>query len=81
MTEKEVVNTIHKFEARSMRGQLPVVWDGALDDKVWDINGKEYLDFTSGIAVTNVGHTNSELIIALCQQSCKFSLFDQEPVF
>ena len=73
MTEKEIINTINKYESRSMHGQLSVVWDSALDDKVWDINGKGYIDFTSGICVTNVGHTNDEIIRALCQQSMKLS--------
>jgi acetylornithine/N-succinyldiaminopimelate aminotransferase len=29
---------------------------------VWDNNGKKYLDFTCGIAVTNIGHSHPEYI-------------------
>lgn len=29
---------------------------------VWDTNGKKYLDFTCGIAVTNIGHAHPEYI-------------------
>jgi succinylornithine transaminase family protein len=35
---------------------------------VWDQEGKRYLDFTSGIAVTSLGHANKELADALTQQ-------------
>ena len=33
-----------------------------------DINGKEYIDFTSGIGVVSVGHANKRLADALCKQ-------------
>ncbi|WP_026355070.1 acetylornithine/succinyldiaminopimelate transaminase [Massilia niastensis] len=35
---------------------------------VWDQEGKHYLDFTSGIAVTSLGHANPELADALTKQ-------------
>lgn len=37
--------------------------------KVWDASGKEYLDFISGIAVNNVGHTNPEVVEAIIEQA------------
>jgi 4-aminobutyrate aminotransferase-like enzyme len=52
-----------------MHGQLPVVWDKAMNDLVWDINGKKYIDFTSGICVANVGHTNPKLFYELEMQA------------
>jgi len=33
-----------------------------------DANGKEYVDFTSGIAVTSVGHANERVNAAICEQ-------------
>ena len=30
--------------------------------KVWDVQGREYLDFTTGIAVTNLGHSHPHWI-------------------
>lgn len=36
---------------------------------VWDINNKKYIDFTAGIAVTNLGHSNNDLIKILNYQS------------
>jgi len=35
---------------------------------VWDQEGKRYLDFTSGIAVSSLGHCNPELVAALTEQ-------------
>jgi len=36
---------------------------------VWDNNNKKYIDFTGGIAVTNLGHSHNELIKIMNQQS------------
>ena len=35
---------------------------------LWDQNGKHYLDFTSGIAVSSLGHCNPTLVAALTAQ-------------
>ena len=37
--------------------------------KVWDAAGKQYLDFISGIAVNNVGHTHPEVVEAVIAQA------------
>jgi len=37
--------------------------------EVWDQGGQRYLDFTSGIAVTSLGHANPVLVEALCEQA------------
>ncbi len=39
--------------------------------KVWDENGKEYLDFTSGWAVTSLGYSHPAIIEAIIDQSKK----------
>ena len=38
---------------------------------VWDNNNNKYIDFTAGIAVTNLGHNNKELIKIMNEQSKK----------
>ena len=35
---------------------------------MWDVNGKEYLDFTTGIGVLNTGHRHPEIIAAVKDQ-------------
>ncbi len=36
---------------------------------IWDADGKKYLDFTSGIAVTNLGHSHPAVINAIEEQA------------
>jgi len=54
-----------QVEARSMHGQLPVVWSRAKDYSVWDAAGNQYLDFTSGIFAANLGHSDDALLGSL----------------
>lgn len=41
--------------------------------KVWDSSGKEYLDFTCGIAVTNIGHCHPHWTAKLAEQANKLA--------
>jgi len=50
---------------------IPLVIDRGQGPYIWDIDNKKYLDFTSGIAVANVGHANPELIKAVRDQADK----------
>jgi 4-aminobutyrate aminotransferase/(S)-3-amino-2-methylpropionate transaminase len=36
--------------------------------RVWDVDGKEYLDFTSGIGVLNTGHRHPHVVSAVHEQ-------------
>ena len=47
----------------------PIVLVKGQGTRVWDIDGKEYLDFTSGWAVTNIGHANPVLANAIADQA------------
>jgi 4-aminobutyrate aminotransferase/(S)-3-amino-2-methylpropionate transaminase len=44
--------------------------EGAL---VWDIQGKEYIDFSGGISVMNVGHSHPKVVAAIKDQADKFT--------
>ncbi|MEI6218821.1 MAG: aminotransferase class III-fold pyridoxal phosphate-dependent enzyme, partial [bacterium] len=37
--------------------------------KVWDVDGKEYLDFIAGISVCNVGHCHPKVTAAIRNQA------------
>ena len=39
--------------------------------RMWDQNGREYLDFACGIAVTGLGHCHPKLVAALTEQANK----------
>ena len=47
-------------------GQIhPIFADRAENCRVWDVEGREYLDFAGGIAVLNTGHLHPEVIAAV----------------
>ncbi|MCO6450505.1 MAG: acetyl ornithine aminotransferase family protein [Caldilineales bacterium] len=50
----------------------PFVMDRGLGSEVWDVDGKRYVDFTSGIAVTNTGHSHPDVVAAIKNQAEKF---------
>ena len=46
----------------------PVVLVRGEGTRVWDLDGKEYLDFLAGIAVCNLGHAHSGVAVAVSRQ-------------
>jgi len=62
LTEKYVASTYTRFPIALVRGK------GA---RVWDADGKEYLDFVGGIAVNSLGHNHPEVIRAIERQARK----------
>lgn len=52
-------------------GRKKVVFVKGSGMKLWDADGKEYLDFLAGIAVNGIGHSHPELAEAICRQSSK----------
>jgi len=49
-------------------GRLPVALSHGQGSRVWDTNGREYLDALGGIAVNTVGHNHPKLVAALQDQ-------------
>jgi predicted acetylornithine/succinylornithine family transaminase len=47
----------------------PVVIAKGAGTKVWDVDGKSYLDFTSGWAVNNIGHCHPAVSEAISKQA------------
>lgn len=47
----------------------PVVIVRGRGTRVWDAEGREYLDFVAGISVNNVGHCHPAVVSAICQQA------------
>ncbi len=45
------------------------MFDRGLGTELWDTDGRRYLDFLSGIAVTSLGHSNPAIARALCDQA------------
>ena len=55
-------------------GQIhPIVAERAENATVWDVEGREYIDFAGGIAVLNTGHLHPKVIAAVQEQLTKLT--------
>ncbi|MHB8901364.1 MAG: aspartate aminotransferase family protein [Thermoguttaceae bacterium] len=63
-----VLERLRSFEPRSMSGQPPVVWDHAEGFQVFDRWGNKWLDWSSGVLVTNAGHSHPKICRAMVEQ-------------
>ena len=52
-------------------GRVPIALQRGQGCRVWDVNGKQYLDALGGIAVNTLGHNHAKLIPALQEQLTK----------
>jgi acetylornithine aminotransferase len=52
-------------------GRLPIAMSHGQGCRVWDVNGKGYLDGLGGIAVNTLGHNHPQLVPALQDQISK----------
>ena len=52
-------------------GRLPIAMSHGEGCRVWDVNGKSYLDGLGGIAVNTLGHNHPKLVPALQDQIAK----------
>ena len=50
-------------------GRYPIVPVRGAGCRLWDADGKEYLDFLAGVAVNNLGHCHPKIVAALQQQA------------
>ena len=50
-------------------GQPSVMFERGDGTQLWDVNGKRYLDFLSGIAVVSLGHANKAIAAAIADQA------------
>ena len=62
------INLEKTYYAQTVRRQ-PIVIIRGKGSTVWDVDGKEYLDFTAGWAVCNIGHNHPTLVQAIQEQS------------
>jgi len=57
---------------RGVGNTHPVFAERAQGAKIWDIEGKEYIDFVGGIGVNNVGHAHPKIQAAISEQLQRF---------
>lgn len=68
---KAFLEMSRKHEPQSMSDQVPLVWDHAEGVHITDVDGNEFLDWTSGVLVTNVGHSHPKYVEAVQDQAGK----------
>jgi predicted acetylornithine/succinylornithine family transaminase len=62
LSEKYVANTYARYPILLVRGK---------GTRVWDLEGEEYLDFVSGLAVCSLGHCHPKVVKAIQDQAEK----------
>ncbi len=62
---KALLDKWHRYEADVTGYQAPVVWKSARGCVVTDADENRFLDWTSGVLVTNVGHCHPRLVEAV----------------
>ena len=60
-----IFESLRQSEPRSMMGQPPIVWDKAEDFIISDAWGNRWIDWSSGVLITNAGHGRREIREAL----------------
>jgi len=73
MKNTELQNRKSKVIARGQGNVYPVYVERAENAEVWDVDGNRYIDFGTGIAVCNTGHSHPKVVDAAKAQLDKFS--------
>lgn len=60
-----LIDEWHKYEAFACGYQASVVWEKGEDCIVTDVDGNKFIDWTSGVLVTSVGHCHPKLVEAV----------------
>jgi len=56
----------------SLTRTYPFVMKRGRGSRVWDVDGREFIDFTAGIAVTATGHSHPDVVRAIQEQAAEF---------
>ncbi|KAG6329832.1 hypothetical protein ID866_9258 [Astraeus odoratus] len=73
LSSADLIQMEHEYGAHNYH-PLPVVFDSAKGAKVWDPEGKEYVDMLSAYSAVNQGHCHPRIVGALVEQAQKLTL-------
>ncbi len=65
---QEWINRADKHVMKTY-GRYPIVAERGEGCRLWDVDGKAYLDFLAGVAVNNLGHCHPKVVAALREQA------------
>ncbi len=79
----EEIKTLDSQYVMPSYSRFPVAVDHGKGATIWDVNGREYIDFTSGIGVCSLGYADEGWVEAVTNQAKKLAhisnLFYAEP--
>ncbi len=64
-----ILEKLQRYEPVAMRGQPPILWDRAEGFQVYDAFGNCWIDWSSGVLITNAGHGRAEIADAIIRQA------------
>jgi acetylornithine aminotransferase len=67
-TSTEWINKADKHVMKTY-GRYPIVARRGEGCRLWDVDGRVYLDFLAGVAVNNLGHCHPKVVAALREQA------------
>lgn len=84
MTTAELIARREQVIPKAILGGARLTVAHAKGAKFWDLDGKEYIDFSGGIGVLNAGHCPPEVVRAISKQAGTlmhsfFNLLNHEP--
>lgn len=69
-TPEEIISSYEKIFSRVQRvSYAPLIAVRGRNSKIFDVNGKAYIDFTSSAAVTNLGYCDPEIVKVIKEQA------------
>lgn len=72
----DIIATENKHTS-GLYNKQPIVIERGLGASLWDINGSEYIDCSSGHGVANLGHAHPKVAAAIAQQSMQLVTLDE----
>ena len=73
MKNEELARRRSAAVARGVGSSLAVYTDKARNAEIWDVEGRRFIDFASGIAVLNTGHVHPKVMAAVEKQMARFT--------
>jgi adenosylmethionine-8-amino-7-oxononanoate aminotransferase len=73
LAQRDRAHVIHPHRPLDMADQ--VIIERGSGCTVWDVDGREYLDANSGLALSNIGHGRAEIAAAVTEQMDRLEYF------
>ena len=74
LKSRENIETMARYEPRYRPGAATVVWAEAHGATITDVDGNEFIDWTSGVLAANIGHSHPHWVKAVQDQVAKVTM-------